>query len=212
MKLLICDDHSLVAEGIELMLQKGTEIYEIHLVTSGISALEFLKQDPVDVLLLDISMPEMSGLEVLDEIRSLEINVNILMLTMHNEIQYIKKALAKGAKGYVLKTTSKSILVEAIDKVANGETYVDDKLTSVLINDLTERPNGKKSEAVNLTPREIDILKLIAENKKTKEIAELLFISLNTVQSHKKNLYSKLNIHSVSELVTYAYQNGFVKL
>ena len=188
MKLLICDDHSLVAEGIELMLQRDTTTYEIHLVTSGVAALNFLKQKQVDVLLLDISMPKMSGLEVLNEIKLLNINVNVLMLTMHNEIKYIKEALANGAKGYVLKTTSKSILTEAIDKVANGETYIDDTLTSVLINNLIERPNLKKVEAIKLTPREIDILKLIAQNKKTKEIATLLFISLNTVQSHKKKL------------------------
>jgi DNA-binding NarL/FixJ family response regulator len=212
MKLLICDDHNLISEGIELMLQNSLETFEIHIVNSGKLALQFLQKQSVDVLILDISMPEMDGLEVLDAIQSQELTVHALMLTMHNQIEYIKKAMSKGAKGYILKNTSKEMLIEAIHKVAKGETYVDSRLTSILIDDLTETPKPEKTAAVKLTPREIDILKLIAQNKKTKEIAELLFISVNTVQSHKKNLYSKLNIHSVSELVTYAFQHGFVEI
>lgn len=212
MKLLICDDHSLVSEGIELMLQNSSETFEIHIVTSGKEALQFLQSNTVDVLILDISMPEMDGLDVLDALNDLERNIHVLMLTMHNQIEYIKKAMQKGAKGYILKNTSKEMLIEAIHKVGKGETFVDDRLTSILINDLTDVPKTEKVQNVKLTPREIDVLKLVAQNKKTKEIAELLFVSANTVQSHKKNLYSKLNIHSVSELVSYAYKHGFVEL
>ncbi len=212
MKLLICDDHSLVSEGIELMLQNSSETFEIHIVTSGKEALQFLQSNAVDVLILDISMPEMDGLDVLDALNDQEINIQVLMLTMHNQIEYIKKAMQKGAKGYILKNTSKEMLIEAIYKVGKGETFVDDRLTSILINDLTDVPKTEKVHNVKLTPREIDVLKLVAQNKKTKEIAELLFVSVNTVQSHKKNLYSKLNIHSVSELVNYAIKHGFVEI
>lgn len=212
MKLLICDDHNLISEGIELMLQNSSETFEIHIVTAGKAALQFLQTQSVDVLILDISMPEMDGLEVLDALNAQELVVHVLMLTMHNQIEYIKKAMSKGAKGYILKNTSKEMLIEAIHKVAKGETFVDSRLTTILIDDLKEVPKTRKTEIVKLTPREIDILKLIAQNKKTKEIAALLFISVNTVQSHKKNLYSKLNIHSVSELVNYAFQHGFVEV
>ncbi|WP_430408817.1 response regulator [Kordia sp.] len=212
MKLLICDDHSLVSEGIELMLQNSSETFEIHIVTSGKDALQFLQSNTIEVLILDISMPEMDGLDVLDAINEKKFNTNVLMLTMHNQIAYIKKAMQKGAKGYILKNTSKEMLIEAIHTVGKGETYVDSRLTNILINDLTETPKTQKVVTVKLTPREIDVLKLIAQNKKTKEIAEILFISVNTVQSHKKNLYSKLNIHSVSELVNYAIKYGFVEL
>jgi DNA-binding NarL/FixJ family response regulator len=212
MKLLICDDHNLISEGIELMLQNSSETFEIHIVTSGKAALQFLQTKVIDVLILDISMPEMDGLEVLDALKEKELIINVLMLTMHNQIEYIKKAMSKGAKGYILKNTSKEMLIEAIHKVAKGETFIDSRLTTILIDDLTDVPKTQKVADVKLTPREIDILKLIAQNKKTKEIAELLFISVNTVQSHKKNLYSKLNIHSVSELVNYAFQHGFVEV
>ncbi|QHI35471.1 Oxygen regulatory protein NreC [Kordia antarctica] len=212
MKLLICDDHSLVSEGIELMLQNSSETFEIHIVTSGKEALQFLQAQSVDVLILDISMPEMDGLEVLDALKAKELVVHVLMLTMHNQIEYIKKAMSKGAKGYILKNTSKEMLIEAIHKVGKGESFVDSRLTTILLDDLTDVPTTEKSKNVKLTPREIDVLKLIAQNKKTKEIAALLFISVNTVQSHKKNLYSKLNIHSVSELVNYAFLNGFVEI
>lgn len=212
MKLLICDDHNLISEGIELMLQNSAETFEIHIVTSGKAALQFLQTKVIDVLILDISMPEMDGLEVLDALKAQERTLNVLMLTMHNQIEYIKKAMSKGAKGYILKNTSKEMLIEAIHTVGNGETFIDSRLTTILIDDLTDEPKVPKVAPVKLTPREIDILKLITQNKKTKEIAEVLFISVNTVQSHKKNLYSKLNIHSVSELVSYAFQHGFVEV
>jgi DNA-binding NarL/FixJ family response regulator len=209
--LLLCDDHNLVSEGIAVMLQ-SEDYYEIQIVTSGRHALQQIQNQQVDVLILDISMPGMSGLDVLDALTEGEIPQNVLMLTMHDQVKYIKKAIEKGAKGYVLKSTSKEMLIDAIQKVAKGENFYDPRLTTILLNDSEEKSTKKQSELVKLTPREIDILKLIAQNKKTKEIADILFISVNTVQSHKKNLYSKLNIHSVSELVTYAFQHGFVEL
>jgi DNA-binding NarL/FixJ family response regulator len=201
----------LVSEGIAVMLQ-SEDYYEIQIVTSGRHALQQIQNQQVDVLILDISMPGMSGLDVLDALTEGEIPQNVLMLTMHDQVKYIKKAIEKGAKGYVLKSTSKEMLIDAIQKVAKGENFYDPRLTTILLNDSEEKSTKKQSELVKLTPREIDILKLIAQNKKTKEIADILFISVNTVQSHKKNLYSKLNIHSVSELVTYAFQHGFVEL
>ncbi|MGH1383512.1 response regulator [Kordia sp.] len=211
LQLLICDDHNLVSEGIAIMLQ-SEDLYEIHIVTSGKQALQYIRAHKIDVLILDISMPEMNGLDVLDALTAAGIPQNVLMLTMHDQVKFIKDAIAKGAKGYVLKSTSKTMLIEAIQKVADGENFYDPRLTAILLNDPQEASQKKQAELVKLTPREIDILKLIAQNKKTKEIAELLFISVNTVQSHKKNLYSKLNIHSVSELVTYAFQHGFVEI
>ena len=212
MKLLICDDHNLISEGIELMLQSSSESFEIHMVTSGKAALQFLQLNTIDVLILDISMPEMDGLDVLQELTAQNHSVKVLMLTMHNQIDYIKKAMQKGANGYILKNTSKAMLIEAIQKVANGETFLDSRLTNLLLNDITEKSKTETSENIHLTEREKEVLKLIAQNKKTKEIGEELFISINTVQSHKKNIYSKLNIHSVAELVRYAVKHGFVEL
>ncbi|WP_298511820.1 response regulator transcription factor [uncultured Kordia sp.] len=211
LQLLICDDHNLVSEGIAIMLQSENR-YEIQIVTSGKQALQYIHTQVVDVLILDISMPEMSGLDVLDALTAAETTQNVLMLTMHDQVKFIKDAISKGAKGYVLKSTSKAMLIDAIEKVAKGENFYDPRLTTILLNDPQEASQKKQTELVKLTPREIDILKLIAQNKKTKEIADMLFISVNTVQSHKKNLYSKLNIHSVSELVTYAFQHGFVEI
>ena len=104
------------------------------------------------------------------------------------------------------------MLIEAIQQVGNGETFLDSRLTTILLNDITEKSKEETSENIHLTIREKEVLKLIALNKKTKEIAAELFISVNTVQSHKKNIYSKLNIHSVSELVHYAVKHGFVEI
>ncbi|MEM6684545.1 MAG: response regulator transcription factor [Bacteroidota bacterium] len=211
LQLLLCDDHNLVSEGIAVMLQSEQQ-YDIHIVSSGKQAVQYIKQHTIDVLILDISMPEMSGLDVLDALKVDNTIPNVLILTMHEQVSYIKDAIAKGAKGYVLKTTSKNMLIEAIQKVAKGENFYDPRLTTILLNDSQKTVQQKEIEQVKLTPREIDILKLIAQNKKTKEIADILFISVNTVQSHKKNLYSKLNIHSVSELVAYAFRCGFVEV
>lgn len=212
MEILLCDDHCLVSEGIELMLQSSTVNFTIHKVTAGTDAINFLKTHTIDVLILDISMPEMSGLDVLDELQKENYFPNVLMLTMHNEIKYIQEAMQKGAKGYILKNTTKKMLIEAIQTVGKGMVFMDTRLTIALLDNLTETSKNKQSNAIKLTPREIDVLILIAQNKKTKDIAEFLFISINTVQSHKKNLYSKLNIHSVSELIRYAYKHGFVKI
>ena len=140
--ILLCDDHNLVSEGIAVMLQ-SKDYFDIHIVTSGKQALQYLQTHEIDVLILDISMPEMSGLQVLDSLAEKEISQNVLMLTMHDQVKYIKEAIAKGAKGYVLKSTDKTMLIEAIEKVVNGEHFYDSRLTKILATDTSETTSKK---------------------------------------------------------------------
>ncbi len=210
-KLVICDDHVLISEGIELMLQNEPDISVERIVSSGKEAIDFLKEnDDIDLMILDISMPDMDGLLVLDELQRLELNTKVLILTMHDKIDYIRNAVKKGVKGYLLKSTESNKLIKAVKKIVDGETYFDQKLTEILMSDLVEESDEKPKGKIQLTSREMDILKLLVKGKKTKEIADFCFISINTVQTHKKNIYSKLNIHSVSELINYAYKHNYI--
>ena len=209
-RILVCDDHILVAEGIELMLQQEPEIYVAQLVTSGKAAIAYLETSShIDLLILDVSMPDMDGIQVLEHIQLIRHPVPVLILTMHEQLAMVKTALQKGAQGYLLKNASKEKLLHAIKKIAGGGSYFDDTLALGLIKHL----KGTKvadAPSTKLTPREIEVLKLMVRDKKTNEIASLCFISVNTVLTHKKNIYSKLNIHSVAELVHYAYKNNYL--
>jgi len=199
-RLLICDDHLLIAEGIELMLDQESDIEVVKIVDSGMDAIEFLKHETVDIFILDLSMPVMNGLEVLDELERLSIQVKTLILTMHDKEELIRQVVKKSIQGYVLKNTNQAQLIHAIREINRGYTFFDQEVLKVLM---------KKESTTQevLTSREEDIMKLLVKGKKVKEVAELLFISVNTVLSHKKNIYSKLNVHSISELIHYAHNH-----
>lgn len=210
--LMICDDHVLVSEGIELMIQSEDDLIVRKVVSSGQEALDYLgRPNQIDILILDLSMPDMSGNEVLQMIRSLSIDVKVLILTMHENIEHLKKAMALNAEGYLLKNTNKKLLVKVLRIIADGGSFIDHKLTEKLILDANKKPKVDIVKAITLTERELDILRLIIKNYRTKEIADALYISVNTVQSHKKNIYSKFDVHSVSELITYVYENNFLQ-
>ena len=209
--LMICDDHVLVSEGIELMIQNEDDLIVRKVVSSGQEALDYLKMpNEIDVLILDLSMPDMGGNEVLQMIRSMSISVKVLILTMHDNVEHLKKAMALNADGYLLKNTNKKLLAKVLRIIAEGGNFIDHKLTEKLILDANKKPKPSIVKTVKLTERELDILKLIVKNYRTKEIADELFISVNTVQSHKKNIYSKFDVHSVSELITYVYENNYL--
>lgn len=210
--LLICDDHILVSEGIELMIQNEADLTVRKVVSSGKEALDYLSRpNEIDIIILDLSMPDMNGNQVLQTIRSLDIDVKVLILTMHENLEHLKKAMDLGAEGYLLKNTNKGLLIKVLKIIAEGGSFVDRELTEKLVHDLNRKPKIKLIDTITLTERELDILKLIVKNYRTKEIADSLFISVNTVQSHKKNIYSKFNVHSVSELITFVYENKYLE-
>jgi DNA-binding NarL/FixJ family response regulator len=166
------------------------------------------KNEP-DLILMDVNMAGMDGIEATKQVRKNYPAVKVLMLTMFNTRDYIEKVLKAGAQGYILKNTGKEELNHAIEKVMNGESYFSKEVTERIMEGL----QGKKTSAydpmmVELTEREKDVLKLIAKELTTQEIADQLFISFNTVETHRKNLISKLNVRNIAGLVKYAVQQG----
>ena len=158
-RLLICDDHRLIAEGMELMLDQEAEIKVVQIVESGREAIEFLQSNKVDVLILDLSMPEMTGLEVLDELERSQIKVKTLILTMHDQEELVRKVIKKNIQGYVLKNTNQEKLIHAIQEIAKGYTFYDNEVLRIIMDKSSKDDN-------ELTPREKDIMKLFVEGKK----------------------------------------------
>ena len=165
------------------------------------------------MIILDISMPNLRGLEAIHEIKGIYPNVKVLILTMHKDRDYLYQAIAAGAKGYLLKEDAEKELFSAIEKVRQGRIYVSPKLSEELVDDLAKTYPGDRQPPFKpdpLTPRERAVLKLITEGKSGKEIADLLFISVRTVEHHRANLMAKLNLKKTADLVKYAIQKGYV--
>lgn len=204
-QILIADDHQMFREGMRSLINSIDQMQVVGEAASGLETIDFLKENVTDIVLLDYNMPDLTGLESIIEIRKQKIDVKIIMLTMHNKREIIRDVLAAGADGYLLKDSSREQLIEAITEVQSGESYfVDDVKDS--LKDSYRIPFEKK--VIRLTPREKDVLKLICEELTTQEIADRLFISVNTVETHRKNLISKTGVKNGIGLVKFALTNG----
>ncbi len=210
-KILIADDHQLFIDGIKSLVNSMQNMEIIAEVGNGKQLLEVLEHTSSDIILMDINMPEMDGIEATKQVKIKYPSVKILMLTMFSSREYIEKLLRAGADGYILKNTGKVELQEAIETIVNGESYFSKEVTERIMEGLQKKKSAeKKSYIVELTEREIEVLKLIVQEFTTAEIAEKLFISTHTVETHRKNLISKLNVRNIAGLVKYAMQNGLV--
>lgn len=209
---MIADDHQLFIDGIKSLVKTMKNMEIIAEVNNGKELLEVLDKTTCDIILMDINMPEMDGIEATKLVKTKYSTVKILMLTMFSSRDYIEKLLRAGADGYILKNTGKAELQEAIETLMNGESYFSKEVTERIMEGLQKKKNMEKSTyLVELTEREIDVLKLIVQEFTTVEIAEKLFISTHTVETHRKNLISKLNVRNIAGLVKYAMQNGLVE-
>ncbi len=210
-KLMIVDDHSMVREGLKQLLELDEDLKVISQAADGAEGLKKLEEDKPEVLLLDINLPNMNGLEMLEEIRNRRINVKVLILTIHNEIDYLMKAVEIGCDGYVLKDSDSNLLKKAIYSVYEGESFIQPSLTPALNAGLA----GKNmiDEKVNeLTRREIEVLKLIAEGLFNKEIAATLDISERTVKNHVSNIFKKIDVSDRTQAAVFAIKNNLVNL
>lgn len=206
-KIAIADDHQMFIDGIESLFLDNPDIEIKVAANNGVELLEKLNYEPIDILLLDSDMPQLDGLETAKKIKEKYPSIRIIVLTMHNEKNIISSFVQEGVAGYILKNTSEKELIEAINLVHKGETFYSQKVAHVMMKDLGDRSAAK----MEISEREIDVLKLIAEEYTTNEIAEKLFISKNTVETHRKNLIFKLGAKNVVGLVKYAIQEGYVK-
>ena len=200
-------------QGLKRILEERSGFEVVGEVDCGLELLNFLEKLVPDLIILDISMPNLRGLEAIHEIKVNHPNVKILVLTMHKDKEYLHQAVTAGAEGYLLKEDADSELFSAIDRVRQGRIYVSPKLTEGLTTDWIKMTRGDDKpsfEPVRLTTREREVLKLIAEGKSSKEIGDLLFISVRTVEHHRANIMEKLNLKNTADLVKYAVQKGYV--
>lgn len=212
-KVIIADDHALIREGLKKLLELEPTIEVVALAVDGKSAIEMVDRHEPDIVLLDINMPNMNGMECLKILKKDYKETKVIMLTIHEDAEYLIETVNMGAEGYVLKDADVSQLIDAINKVVNGEIYIHPSLSGVLVkeykrkevtyNDLSKR---------RLTRRELEVLKLVAQGINNKEISETLFISEKTVKNHISSIFKKLNVNDRTQAALYAIKHNVTKI
>lgn len=210
-KVMIADDHSLIREGIKQLLEFDGSIEVIGEASNGVECLEKLEVLSPDVLLLDINMPEMNGIDVLKQLKESESDVKVLILTVHNELEYLLKAIDIGVDGYILKDSESSELKKAIDIICKGENYIQPSLIPALNNQLANRDIDKDKIDL-LTSREFEVLIQVANGMSNKEIATNLNISERTVKNHISNIFKKIDVSDRTQAAVFAIKNNIIKL
>jgi DNA-binding NarL/FixJ family response regulator len=211
--IVLADDHVLVRQGLRRILEGMADLKVIGEVNDGLELLNLLNHLTPDMVILDIFMPNLRGIEAIHEIKKIRPEVKILILTMHKDKEYLYLALSAGAKGYLLKEDADKELFSAIEKVRQGKTYISPHFSEEIVDDLVQVGRGEAKtvfEVDPLTPREREVLKLIAEGKSSKEIAQLLFISVPTANNHRANIMEKLGLNKATDLVKYAIRKGYI--
>lgn len=217
-RVLLIDDHELVRSGIKALLEKSEDIRVVGEAGEGHEALRCIKETNPDVVLLDISLPGLNGLEVAAKARKDSPRLRIVFLSMHSNEEYVLQALKIGASGYVLKQSSTRELELAVRSAKKGETFLSPAISNTVVSDYMARLKGGnvRKPGVNpyevLTSRQREILQLIAEGFSSKEIAQKLGLSINTIEVHRANLMDRLNIHDIAGLVRYAIQTGIIEV
>jgi len=210
-RIILADDHSLFRRGLKRILAESPDIEIVGEVGDGLGLLDLLKTADPHVIVLDISMPNLRGIEAIHEIKKMRPKTRVLMLTMHKDPDYLFQAVAAGADGYLLKEDAEPELFSAIKEVSRGNIYLSPLVAEKSRQDWAEMRRGIRTRkgADPLTVREREVLKLIAEGKSSKEIGEVLCISFRTVERHRASVKAKLNLHSTADLVKYALQKGY---
>ena len=210
-KIIIADDHSMIREGLKQLLELDGDIQVIGEAGNGVECLELLKTVTPDVVLLDINMPVMNGIEVLQEIKKKNISVKVLVLTVHNEVEYLLKAVDIGVDGYIMKDAESAELKKAINCIIQGKTYIQPSLVPALNSRLVSRDIDK--EKINsLTKRELEVLIEVANGMFNKEIATSLNISERTVKNHISNIFKKIDVSDRTQAAVFAIKNNLIKL
>ena len=209
-RIVLADDHVMFRKGIRNILERDVGLEVAGEAGDGLELLKFIKNATPDMVLLDIAMPSLRGLEATREIKMISPEVKVLILTMHRDKEYVYYAISAGAEGYLLKEDADTELFKAIEKIRSGGYYISPLLSGELTHELIqEHHKGQLPPPKSLTVREREVLKLIAEGVKNKEIADLLFISARTVEHHRANIMRKLNIKKTANLIKYAICEGY---
>jgi len=212
-KVLVVDDHDVVREGIRMVLSSDPELEVVGTASSGEEAIDKVRELEPRVVVMDIGMPGLSGFEATRRIREANPEVQVVALTVHDSEAYVFQMLQAGATGYVIKRAPAEDVIHAVKRAALGESVLHPSVAKLVIKDYLSRVERGEDESFDhLSEREREILKLIAEGKTNREIAEMLFLSIKTVQAHRANLMHKLGMHDRTELVKYAIRKGIIGL
>jgi two-component system response regulator NreC len=211
-RILLADDHTVMRRGLRLLLESQPGFRVVAEASDGREAVERTESSQPDVAVLDIAMPNLSGIEAAQRISSTSPQVAIVILSMHSDEGYVLRALKSGVKGYVLKDSAEGDLMEAIKAVHQGKTFFSPEISKMLVEDYVReiRNRGTEDSYDLLTSREREILQLLAERKSNKDIAAALNLSPYTVETHRRNLQEKLHLHSFAELILYAVRKGLI--
>ncbi len=212
-KIILADDHKIVREGLKNILNSEWGIDVIAEAENGRKAMQLVEEKKPDIIIMDIGMPELNGIEATKKIRENSPETKVIALSMHSDKQFVTGMLRAGASGYLLKDCAVDELVDAINTVMDKKIYLSSDISGILVNELMNKlPINEDLKSSELSDREKEVLQLIAEGISTREIAKTLFISIKTVESHRKNIMTKLDLHTVPELTKYAIRTGLTSL
>ena len=211
-RVLLADDHQLMRSGIRLMLEHEPDMSVVGEASDGREAVTLAKSLRPDIVIMDIGMPSLNGIEAAGQMTQENPELAIMIVSMHPDETYVLRALKAGARGYLLKDSAEADLIKAVHVVAGGKSFFSPAVSKVLLDDYVRKlkRSGTDDAYDLLTPREREVLQLIAEGKSNKEIANLLNLSVYTVESHRSNLMEKLNLRGLPELILYAVRNGII--
>ena len=211
-RILLADDHNVVRRGLRLLLESQPDFEVVGEAADGRQAVEQAEAATPDVVVLDVAMPNLSGIEAAQRIIAARPQTAVVVLSMHSDEGYVLRALKAGAKGYLLKDSAEGDLIDAIKTVSQGKTFFSPEISKMLVEDYVReiRARGIEDSYELLTTREREILQLLAEGKSNKEVAGQLNLSLYTVETHRRNLQDKLNLHSFAELILYAVRKRVI--
>ena len=209
-RVLITDDHAIVRTGLRTLLKTDASLELVAEASGGYEAIDLVEKTRPDVLLLDLSMPDLDGIAVTKKIKPRFPDVRILILTIHEDQAMLREAIRAGASGYILKRAAEGELISAIHVIMRGDMYIDPAMVRALLEETVSRPSPQPETSEALTPREIDVLKYIVQGYTNRQIGEELNLSVRTVEGHRANLSGKLGLHSRVDLIRYAREHGLI--
>ena len=212
-RILLADDHTIIRSGLRLLLDQQPGFKVVAEASNGREAVELAAKEKPDVAVLDIGMPQLNGIEATQQIAAKESQTKVVILSMHADEGYVLRALKAGARAYILKNSAEADLIRAVRAVADGKSFFSPVISKMLLEDYVRQIRDKHVEDSYdlLTPREREILQLLAEGRTNKEVATLLHLSVYTVDAHRGNILQKLNLHGVPEMILYAVRKGIIQ-
>jgi len=212
-KIILADDHALIRDGLRMMIDRETDFEITGQASNGREIVDMIKKRAPDIVIMDISMPELNGIEATRQIKEINENIKIIALSVHSEVSFVRQMLKAGASGYLVKHSEFKELVQAIRTVADGQLYLSPRVSGQVIGDyLSSSSSNDSAIFTKLSDREREILQMLAEGDNKHEIAETLHLSVKTIESHRQNIMNKLNIDRFPDLIRYAIREGITEL